>query len=81
MKRRGFSFLEILMAVAILAVTGLAVVGALSSSAREVKTTGEYSLSMFLSQKITEDLIQSSSENVWVSIPVRSTLPPDTRSR
>lgn len=62
--RSAFSFIEIMVAVAILAIVGLAVMTAMTGSAREVKTTGEYSLSMFLSQKIVEDLIQSSHENV-----------------
>lgn len=62
--RRGLSFVEIMVAVAILSVVSMAVISAMSGSAREVKTTSEYSLSMFLSQKIVEDLIQSSNENL-----------------
>ena len=62
--RRGLSFVEIVLAIAILAITAMAVMSAMTGSAREVKTTSEYSLSMFLSQKIVEDLIQSSNENI-----------------
>lgn len=62
--RRGLSFVEIMVAVAILSIVSMAVISAMSGSAREVKTTSEYSLSMFLSQKIVEDLIQSSHENL-----------------
>lgn len=61
--KAGFSLLEVLIAGALLAVVGLAVVGAVSQSAREVKTTSDYSLALFLSQKIAEELIQGAAEN------------------
>lgn len=61
--RRAFSFVEIVVAVAVLALVAIGVMTALSGSAREVKTTSEYSLSLFLSQKIVEDLLQTSHEN------------------
>jgi hypothetical protein len=62
-RRAGIVLLEALVAAGILAVIGLAVLGALTSSAKEVKTTSEYSLALFLSQKIAEDVVQSANED------------------
>lgn len=61
--RKGLSLVEALVGLAILAVVGLAVLGALSSSAREMKTTSEYSLSLFIIQKVAEELVQGGYEN------------------
>lgn len=61
--RRAFSLFEALVAAALLAVIGLAVIGALSQSAREARTTSDYSLALFMSQKVVEELIQETYEN------------------
>lgn len=61
--RSAVSLVEALVGLAILSVVGLAVVAALSSSAKEMKATSEYSLSLFIVQKVAEELVQGGYEN------------------
>lgn len=59
--------LEVLVAVAILGVVGLAVLGAYAQSAKEVRTTSDYTIAFLLSQKVVEESIQSTLENPHAS--------------
>lgn len=59
--------LEVLVAVAILGVVGLAVLGAYAQSAKEVQTTSDYTIAFLLSQKVAEESIQSTLENAHAS--------------
>lgn len=70
--RRGFSVVETLVAVAILAAVGIAMLGAFSQSAKEARTTSEYSVSLFLAQKVVEEAIQSTYENPHVGQVLRT---------
>jgi prepilin-type N-terminal cleavage/methylation domain-containing protein len=61
--RRGVSLLEVLVGMAILAVAGIAVIGALRQSAKEVDTTSDYTLALGLSQRLVEETLQSVLDN------------------
>jgi type II secretory pathway pseudopilin PulG len=66
MRRAGMSILEILVGMVILAVAGMAVIGAMRQSAREVDTTSDHTLSLFLSQKEMEEALQAVHENTYI---------------
>jgi len=73
MKRsRGLSLVEVLVAVVIMAVLGLAVIGAHVQSAREVQTTSDYTLAFLLSQKLAEQILQSSTDSPHADVALLS---------
>lgn len=56
MKRRaGFSLLEVLVAGAILATIGMAVMSALTQSAREVTAASDFTIALLLEEKVSEE--------------------------
>lgn len=61
--REGLSLLEVLVAMAILSTVVIAVAGAVSQSARDVKRTSDHTLSLFLGEKVAEEILQEANEN------------------
>jgi hypothetical protein len=70
-KRAGVSLIEVLVAAAILTAVGAAFLTALTHTAREMRATSDLSLSLFLAQKVVEDVIQAGHENAHASDALR----------
>lgn len=61
------SLLEVLVGMTILAVAGIAVLGALRQSAQEVDTTSDYTVALGLSQRLVEESLQATMDNPHLS--------------
>ena len=68
---RGVSLLEILVAVLVLGIVGTAIITGLIHMAREVDTTSDYTLSLLLSQKVLEEMLQSVNENSFADLELK----------
>jgi hypothetical protein len=63
MKRKALSLLEVLAAVVILSVVGVAVLSAIIQSSRVMQTTSHHTLLSFVTQKVVEETLQAFSDN------------------
>lgn len=70
--KRGFSILEVLAAAVILGVLGLAVMTTIRGSARELRVTSEHTLSLFLLQKVSDEMNAGINENPFLDLDLQA---------
>ena len=61
--RHGLQLIEVLVGTCIMAVVGIAVLTALTQSAKETQTISDFTLAFLISQKVVEETIESTYEN------------------
>lgn len=62
-KTKALSLIEVIVGMSIFTVVGLAVLGAIQQSAREIRTTSDHTIAMLLTQKVVDELLQDNLDS------------------